>query len=270
MNFTRAYTAIPATSGFMKSTGAGSLDLTQNTRLADTLKGMGVPIHVLSSHDNIGKNWGEYPNKIAVPLENYDHRFDLASEQISTKAVETLSTLKSPFLLILHYLDAHDYYVPTPLFDYGSSNYERYLAEVSFVDHHLGSVIENLPETTALIVVSDHGEEFRDHGYFKHGNRVYDESSRILLMIHHPSLDQGVNQVPVSNMDLGPTISALLGSDQFQTLDFESSNRCVPLKGANRLAKVQSNTKFIYNSASRTAEKYDLRMDPYESNNLWN
>ncbi|MGH0031666.1 MAG: sulfatase-like hydrolase/transferase [Myxococcota bacterium] len=66
----------------------------------------------------------------------------------------------------------------------------------------------------ALIVVfSDHGEEFLDHGDFGHGPSVYQELARVPLLVKLPGQVGGgrVVERPVGLVDLAPTVLALLG-----------------------------------------------------------
>ena len=57
-----------------------------------------------------------------------------------------------------------------------------YDAEIAFNDHHFGRLIGWLEETglydsTLIIVTSDHGEEFLDHGRWGHGGTLYEEQT---------------------------------------------------------------------------------------------
>ena len=53
--------------------------------------------------------------------------------------------------------------------------------EIRFVDEHVGKVLARLDEkglgdSTVVLIVADHGEEFQDHGGFWHGTTLYDEA----------------------------------------------------------------------------------------------
>jgi arylsulfatase A-like enzyme len=67
----------------------------------------------------------------------------------------------------------------------------RYRAEVAFTDHEIGRLYDELDkhhllERTWIIVTSDHGEEFWDHGGFLHGHTLYDELLRVPLVLIPP------------------------------------------------------------------------------------
>lgn len=68
-------------------------------------------------------------------------------------------------------------------------------------------------DTTAIIVVSDHGDEFYEHGSLGHGHSVYQELVRIPLIIRAPGLfPKGkVVQADVEAMDLYPTMLEMAG-----------------------------------------------------------
>ncbi|HET6283717.1 MAG TPA: sulfatase, partial [Polyangia bacterium] len=68
-------------------------------------------------------------------------------------------------------------------------------------------------ETTAIIVVSDHGDEFYEHGSLGHGHTVYQELVRVPLIIRAPGLyPRGkVVHADVEVMDLYPTMLELAG-----------------------------------------------------------
>ena len=68
---------------------------------------------------------------------------------------------------------------------------QRYLGEVAWLDARLGDLfaeIERLgiADTTAIVITSDHGEEFMEHGLVGHGSNLYDETLHVPLMIRAP------------------------------------------------------------------------------------
>jgi arylsulfatase A-like enzyme len=93
----------------------------------------------------------------------------------------------------------------------------RYLDEVRYVDEAVGVLLEALArrallERTLVVLTSDHGEEFWDHGDFSHGQSFRDVLVNVPLLIAHPTLASGANvHTPVGHVDLLPTIYDLLG-----------------------------------------------------------
>jgi arylsulfatase A-like enzyme len=103
---------------------------------------------------------------------------------------------------------------------------DLYDAEIAYADAALRPLLEALltgdrARDTALIVLSDHGEEFRDHGKFQH-DQVYEELIRVPLLIHLPT---GLERAgwngrvvrPVELVDVAPTVAELLGIEWKQT-----------------------------------------------------
>ena len=71
-----------------------------------------------------------------------------------------------------------------------------YLADLTHLDEQLGRIMKALEESgrmtnTYLVMLSDHGELFLDHGFTGKGERHYDACVRVPLMIAGPGLRQG-------------------------------------------------------------------------------
>jgi arylsulfatase A-like enzyme len=70
-----------------------------------------------------------------------------------------------------------------------------------------------LAESTLLIITSDHGEEFMEHGGVEHFMTQYQESIRVPLIIRGPGVPAGRRiATPVSLVDIVPTILHLAGA----------------------------------------------------------
>jgi arylsulfatase A-like enzyme len=94
---------------------------------------------------------------------------------------------------------------------------ELYAASVRQVDDVLARLVrtledQGLMERTFLVLTSDHGEEFLEHGSVLHGRTQFDEVLRVPLILVGPGLPPGVRvREPVSLVDVMPTALALLG-----------------------------------------------------------
>jgi arylsulfatase A-like enzyme len=92
---------------------------------------------------------------------------------------------------------------------------ELYDAGVRQLDTELGRLIgflddKGLVDETLLLITSDHGEEFMDHGRVDHFFATYQESLRVPLIIRGPGIPAGVRiDAPVSLLDLKPTTSRM-------------------------------------------------------------
>lgn len=92
-----------------------------------------------------------------------------------------------------------------------------YDASIAYVDHQLevfwGEVEElGLADETTLVVTSDHGEEFAEHGLLAH-TQVYPECLHVPLLVVHPARREPLRLQPlVELVDLAPTLLELAGA----------------------------------------------------------
>jgi len=124
-----------------------------------------------------------------------------------------------PLFLFVNYMDAHTPYRAHPEFDQqlgisGSSvrsepaqppagkspgkpdpgmqqDIDRYDSEIAYIDAYLGKLFACLKERdlydhSLIIVTSDHGESFGEHGMVDHGNAPYEEEVHVPLIIRYP------------------------------------------------------------------------------------
>ncbi len=138
-----------------------------------------------------------------------------------------------PFFAFLNFIDAHDpYYAPQRLRDQFepagapilrkrphltegelASTRAAYEASIAMLDEQLGRLVgeleqRNLFEHTLIIVVSDHGEHFGEHGLQFHGNSLYLRLIHVPLVVVYPgTVPAGVRvQRPVSLRDIPTTV----------------------------------------------------------------
>ncbi|HEX6885993.1 MAG TPA: sulfatase [Planctomycetota bacterium] len=89
---------------------------------------------------------------------------------------------------------------------------DRYDNNVRFVDDQLARLWAALGPQDVLLFLSDHGEEFWDHGAYGHGHALWDELLRVPLVLRASGLPSGkVVDAPVSLLDVLPTVLDLLG-----------------------------------------------------------
>ncbi|NOX62557.1 MAG: sulfatase [Chloroflexi bacterium] len=99
-----------------------------------------------------------------------------------------------------------------------------YDAEIRYVDHKLGELLDFLQEVGALentlvIVTADHGENIGEHGLMDHQYCVYDTLARVPLILHHPALaPDSQDYAPAQLTDLFPTILHFIGRSDLITL----------------------------------------------------
>ena len=102
---------------------------------------------------------------------------------------------------------------------------DLYDATIRYVDEELERFFTTLDavgalDDTIVVITSDHGEEFLEHGNLRHSISLYDELLRIPLMIRMPGQREGRSfREPMTLADLTPTLMELLGFPALPHLD---------------------------------------------------
>lgn len=98
----------------------------------------------------------------------------------------------------------------------------------SFVDAEIGRVLKEVrnlsPHNTAIVFTSDHGDLLGAHRLGGKGPVMYDEITRIPLLIEMPDRTSAgkLVQTPVSHIDLMPTLMEMAGISRYPLLEGES------------------------------------------------
>lgn len=105
----------------------------------------------------------------------------------------------------------------------------HYDAEIRATDTLIGQLVDSLRESgllerTIIVISSDHGESFFEHGYMQHGPRVDDPVMRVPLIVRlprgHPAHRSGrVVDTLVRTVDIAPTIFDAVGVPAPEGLD---------------------------------------------------
>jgi len=108
----------------------------------------------------------------------------------------------------------------------------RYAAEVAFTDAMLGRLYDTLLasgdlDRTWLIITSDHGEEFWEHGGFLHGHTLFDELLRVPMVVVPPRGDPTARRgarvdTQVRLEDVAATVLEIAGLDPSLAIDGKS------------------------------------------------
>ena len=173
------------------------------------------------------------------------------AEELHAEAIGWLGerSKEQPFFLYVHATDPHAPYTPpagfqkefapnlrypeasslqviTELFkgerqaddDLREDLVRLYDAEIAYWDHEFGNLLDSLENAglandTIVVLVSDHGEEFAEHGGWQHSTSVHSEQIQVPFVIHLP-LEWGAGTrvpTPVQHVDIFPTLLDLLG-----------------------------------------------------------
>jgi arylsulfatase A-like enzyme len=165
-----------------------------------------------------------------------------------------------------------------------------YDAEISYVDQGIAELVARLKEldlydNTLIILNSDHGEGFGEHGMWYHGSTVYDEMSRVPLIIKPPRPYSGNKMVagPVRNIDIVATILDYCGLDApkdwngqslrpFIESDTAPDLPCITETQVGRLSHLMAlrrrDHKLIYDVQQGKVWLYDMVADPEEKRSI--
>lgn len=143
---------------------------------------------------------------------------ETSATKLSERALEFLRRPRSTrFCLWLHYFAPHEPYLDRSdggMTAFGPRAVDRYDAEVRWVDREIGRVLDQVRKQyprTIVVVTADHGEEFGDHGGAYHGTTLFDEQIRVPLIVHAPGHPAARVEVPVSTVDVLPTVLSAVG-----------------------------------------------------------
>ncbi|ADO46297.1 sulfatase-like hydrolase/transferase [[Enterobacter] lignolyticus] len=116
--------------------------------------------------------------------------------------------------------------MPSPVGEDALYHHPMYFACNDFVDDQIGRVVNALTleqrENTWIIYTSDHGEMMGAHRLISKGAAMYDDITRIPLIMRPPLGQPAEVETPVSHIDLLPTLMALAGIHQPDILPGEN------------------------------------------------
>lgn len=165
------------------------------------------------------------------PIRTSPLKFYPEAVSIKEHAISNLNRLKNnKFFMWINFMDPHCPYFPPQEYspciskneaclnlkedlDYQLTDndkkliYGNYLKEIRYVDYEFKKVLEYIPDDAIIILTSDHGEEFWEHGnnrsdnnFYKrgvdHGHTLYNELIHVPMIIAYPELQE------ISNSDL--------------------------------------------------------------------
>lgn len=263
---------------------------------------------------SIGDSFGMKLLKIIIPSK---FRARVTTGDLTELAIEWLrSNHKKDFFLWIHYLDPHAPYAPPKEFlpsgnppptvgtyfdkihdirgGYFFPSYTEkewiiklYDSEVRYVDNYIGKLLETLKELniyddSLIILTSDHGEEFWEHGGYEHGHTLYNELLRVPLIIKLPQSGfKGRIDTIVQTHSIMPTILDIcdinhdaksLSVSSLTSLWRENPKAYIeqpiisssPIYYEDREALIFDGLKYIHSLTTNREELYDLARDPEE------
>jgi arylsulfatase A-like enzyme len=276
------------------------------------LRKAGFATQAVTSHLYVSAVYGLHDG-----FDHLDFRQDRRAAEVADRAIEILDRVGDrPFFLFLHLYDPHWHYDPphaqrrlfagsytgeiTGLWqDFSKRDRSNttaadldhllalYDGEIRYADDEVGRVLDHvkargLDRGTLVVVTSDHGEEFLEHGSWEHQKTLYEEVVRIPLVVNGPGVAPRKEAAQVSLLDVMPTVLAWAGlppspAQQGRSLlappgereaygetehTIDHTPKLFLRGGAGRLKAIVS---LAPDGALRRCEWYDLAADPGEA-----
>ncbi|MBX7137513.1 MAG: sulfatase [Oligoflexia bacterium] len=165
-------------------------------------------------------------------FDRYHYRDRDRAAEINGAAFKVISEItkqKKPFFLFLHYLDPHDPYdAPEPYgsmfkgkppgLDYAPEMEQlinAYDGEIRYMDDRVGELFaflkeQGLYDNSRIVILGDHGEQFKEHGNLTHGFMVHTEELHIPLLVKSGQPHRAPD-FTVSSIDIFPTLLEMAG-----------------------------------------------------------
>jgi arylsulfatase A-like enzyme len=281
--------------------------------VAEILQARGVSTHAVTSHLYVSKTYG-----VDAGFDSMNFRQDRVAANVANHAMDLIDRFGDrPFFVFLHFYDPHWHYAPPAealkffetsysgtltgnLKDFQKLRPDQvkpedlahllalYDGEIRYTDNEIGRLLTHLRErdvlrNTLVVVTSDHGEEFLEHGSWEHQKTLYEEVVRVPLVVSGPALKARREPQPTSLLDIAPTILEFLGVPVPPAMAGTSLLRSVTDKremygetdhtlDGSRLAFLRGGArswKAIVRldpakQAERSSEWFDLAVDPRE------
>ncbi len=272
------------------------------------------------SHMGLGQGYKDYEHL----REGTTRSIHVLSDQLNEHAFRWLERRdkNKPFFLYLHATDPHSPYTPPDGYlerldlevsdpDAGLiENVNKlkrgevdeqqladlvalYDAEILFNDEQFGRLVaelkrQGLYENTLILVVSDHGEEFFDHGWWQHGKTLFQEQLAVPLIVRFPNGEGSGESIEAiaQHIDIVPTILDVAGVETPEGLTGRSLRGLLGDAPAEDLVHAVSYLDMDNREAESVTSAigklvlhhydigqgellFDLSVDPQESENLF-
>ena len=173
------------------------------------------------------------------------------------------------FFLYLHMMDVHQYLSDEESAIFGTSYSDIYDNSVLWTDKQIATILAaleryGLRDDTVVVIASDHGEAFQEHGNEGHAKDLHQEVIRTPWIVSLPfALEEGiVVESMTENIDVWPTILDLLGQSAMEESDGRSRlPEILTTAGVESLEPV-SEPRPSYAQIDRTWGKADLAPEP--------
>jgi arylsulfatase A-like enzyme len=237
----------------------------RNVMLAETLRAQGFKTagfagsFALESRFNFAQGFEHYDESFERFVDPEHLQNERPAESVTRAVIDWLDDAGVPdrLFLFVHYFDPHAPYEAPPPYEtmYDPSGREgvpdwktarrdglvqpgtrseiaermamQYAAEISYMDHHIGVLIDELRRREILddalvVVTSDHGENFWEHEpVFEHGWTTYQTTMRSVGILRLPRAENAGTRIGgvAANIDILPTMLRHLRVDAPDGID---------------------------------------------------
>jgi len=313
----RLPSVLPTLAEYLRDKGYFTLAIGRNSSLGPQYNlSQGFLQYNIFPSPSIGHSFGaKFLRRILFPS-----RFKecLSTDELTTLACRWIGrNSNNPFFLWLHYYDPHQPLEPPwdlipdeePPARIGRhfSDFKRirgglfvpsaqerewieelYRGEVRYVDRAIGRLLKTLEaqdlyDESLIVLTSDHGEEFWEHGNIGHGHTLKNELLRIPLIFKLPHQKYAGTRVekPISNSAIMPTILDLCGIEIEEDIARPASLALLWKQDASatehepiistgllyyedRVSIIHDGLKYVRSRVDGREELYNLKQDPEE------
>lgn len=157
-----------------------------------------------------------------------------------------------------------------------------YDSKIKELDTYLQKVFDKIVESelkdnTVIIITSDHGEEFGEHGQFLHGATLYDDAIKVPLILYIPGQKGKHIDRLAQSVDIMPTLLNIVGinynllTSGIDLFDYSSNAKIISQNLLNNMAIVRNQVwkLFVKNEMDMNLPYalYNIQNDPQENDN---
>jgi arylsulfatase A-like enzyme len=164
-----------------------------------------------------------------------------------------------------------------------------YMAKVAETDDYIRQLFDifkskDLLDSSTIIITSDHGDEFAEHGGLSHDGKMYSELINVPLLFYDKSYTPETIDTPVSLIDIPPTICSMMDTDPASSFKGKSLYPFEDIKPyvlyGEAMGKLghkekdtdkpiyyilEDNLKVIFRQDGTLWEAYDIKDDPEDT-----
>ena len=266
----------PTIAGYLRNVGYETIALVSNP------KAFPADYHILNG-------FGEIDQSLASFHKKRRYSASVKMSKLIGRLAQPPQHARKPRFVWTHLMEPHRPFGIGPEIKHpsGLKPQKRYEWSIRYIDQQLDRLIEfalgsERKNETWVIITSDHGEAWGEHKNRRHGSTVYEEEIHVPLLVWGPGVRAGRIDMPVSLVDLLPTIlsaaglsspAGVCGQSLMPTLRTGKTGVEVPVLSAAlpdgtrdylEVAFIAGEKKLIVHGDTGEVEAFDLKEDSQE------